>query len=88
MQTNSGAFTTHENSPSSSVTSPLPQEGMENDQTLPNTTTRDDVSLEPADTSAFKTVDPSGKQASAGTDVDDAKEVLQKIQKMTLCIGK
>lgn len=84
MQTNSGAFTTHENPQSSCVTSPLPQK----DQTLPNTTTGDDVSVEPADTSAIKTVNPSGKQASAGTDIDDTEEVLQKLQKMTLCIGK
>lgn len=88
MQTNSGAFTTHENPPSSCVTPPLPQKGMENDQTLPNTTTGDDVSVEPADTSAIKTVNPSGKQASAGTDIDDTEDVLQKLQKMTLCIGK
>lgn len=88
MQTNSGAFTTHENPPSSSVTSPLSQKQMENDQTLPNTTTRDDVSAEQADTSAIKTVNPRRKQASAGTDVDDTGEVLQKFQYMTLCIGK
>lgn len=74
--------------PGASVTSPLPQEGMDNDQTQPTKKTRVDVSDEPADTSAIKNMDQSGKQASAGTDVDDPGEVLQEFQKMVLCIGK
>lgn len=87
MQTHFGGFTAHENHPtSSSVTLPLTQEGMH--QTMPTTTARDDVTAEPADTSAIQTVDPSRIQASAGTDVDDPGEVRQEFPKMNLCIGK
>lgn len=74
--------------PEASVTSPLPQEGMDNNQAQPTKITRVDVSDEPADTSAIKIMDHSGKQASAGTNVDDPGEFLKEFQKMVLCIGK
>lgn len=68
-----------------SGTSHQPQEEIDSDQTK---ITKVNVSDEQADTSAIKILDQSGKQASAGTDVDDPGQVLQEFQKLVLCIGK
>lgn len=68
-----------------SGTSHLPQEEIDSGQTK---ITKVNVSDKQSETSAITIMAQSGKQASAGTDVDDPGVVLQEFQKLVLCIGK